>query len=197
MPTVRDESFTDLVRDFDVEHLAAQYRDAHPVRFFSIDDFLEPDFAHAVADAYPSFEQARESGKEFNRLNILVYLTPDWRTGWGGDLELWDRKVRQRADSFAPRFNRCLVFNTTHESFHGVTAIACPPPRTRNSFAAYYYTAAPPANWNGHYHSTIYRARPGEWRKRFVDMPIAKGRRTAKRWLLRARSLKHQLVAPR
>jgi Rps23 Pro-64 3,4-dihydroxylase Tpa1-like proline 4-hydroxylase len=117
----------------------------------------------------------------FRRLNILIYLTPDWQTGWGGELELWDPRVRHCLQTVEPVFNRCLVFNTTQESFHGVTAIRCPAGRTRNSFAGYYYTAQPPEDWNGEHHSTIYRARPGEWGKRFVSMPLDAARRGAKR----------------
>ena len=113
-----------------------------------------------------------EKRRWFRRLNILVYLTPDWDEEWGGDFELWDPEVRELREVIPPRFNCCMVFNTTRTSFHGVRTIRCPEGVTRNAFAAFYYTEEPPEGWNGEYHSTIYRARPGEWRKRFVEMPL-------------------------
>lgn len=125
----------------------------------------------------------------FRRLNIILYLTPDWRDAWEGDLELWDPGVKHCLHSIPPAFNRCLVFNTTQESFHGVRAIRCPDDVTRNSFAAYYYTAAPPDDWNGEHHSTIYRARPDEWSKRWVSMPLDAARRRGEKALRSLRRL--------
>ena len=120
-----------------------------------------------------------ESRQLFRRLNILVYLTPDWQAQWEGDLELWDPQVKHCLHTIGPAFNRCMVFNTTQDSFHGVRAIRCPEGRTRNSFAGYYYTSAPPDDWNGRHHSTIYKARPNEWSKRLVSMPLDAVRRKA------------------
>lgn len=110
--------------------------------------------------------------KLYRRLNILVYLTPDWADAWGGEFELWDPDVRHCLQVVPPKFNRLMLFNTTDQSFHGVRAIRCPDGMTRNSFAAYYYTRSAPPGWDGRHHSTIYRARPDEWRKRYVQMPI-------------------------
>lgn len=124
----------------------------------------------------------------FRRLNILVYLTPDWRSEWEGDLELWDPGVRHCLHTVSPAFNRCMVFNTTQQSFHGVRAIRCPQGVTRNSFAGYYYTVAPPDDWDGRHHSTIYRARPHEWSKRLVWMPIDAVRRRARRAVMQLRA---------
>lgn len=115
----------------------------------------------------------------FRRLNIILYLTPDWKSEWEGDLELWDPQVKHCLHTISPVFNRCMVFNTTQDSFHGVRAIRCPEGVTRNSFAGFYYTASPPDDWNGKHHSTIYRARPDEWSKRLFSMPLDAARRKA------------------
>jgi hypothetical protein len=41
----------------------------------------------------------------------------------------------------SPILNRCVIFNTTDTSFHGhPEPLSCPPDRTRNSLAFYYYT---------------------------------------------------------
>jgi hypothetical protein len=47
--------------------------------------------------------------------------------------------VKQRIAAFEPSFNRCVLFATGDESFHGVTEVRCPPNESRRSFAAYYY----------------------------------------------------------
>ena len=85
----------------------------------------------------------------YRRLNILIYFNQDWKPEWGGDLELWDPEVRHCHCTFAPLFNRCVIFATTDTSYHGVTALCCPEGRTRKSFAAYYYTREKPPYWKG------------------------------------------------
>ena len=105
------------------------------------------------------------------RLNILIYLNEGWNKDWGGDVELWDRNVRHCFHSFSPIFNRCVVFETSEISFHGVTSVKCPRDVARKSFAAYYYTRKAPHSWDGQEHSTVFRARPDERLKRFILMP--------------------------
>jgi Rps23 Pro-64 3,4-dihydroxylase Tpa1-like proline 4-hydroxylase len=116
------------------------------------------------------------------RLNILIYFNKGWKDEWGGNIELWDRDVKVCHHSFAPIFNRCIVFETSEISYHGVTAVKCPPDRIRKSFAAYYYTKEAPNGWNGESHTTIFKARPDEIVKGRVLMPLE----TAKRNMLEA-----------
>lgn len=99
------------------------------------------------------------------RLNILIYLNDEWLPEWGGALELWNRDVSQRVQLFEPIFNRCVIFETSEISYHGVTEVTCPSDIVRRSFAGYYYTEAAPAHWTGESHSTIFRARPEEFAK--------------------------------
>ena len=112
------------------------------------------------------------------RLNILVYFNKDWRPEWGGNIELWDKDVKVCHHSFSPVFNRCVVFETNHVSYHGVTAVKCPEDRSRKSFAAYYYTKEAPPHWDGTAHSTIFQARPDEVFKGNVLMPLEKAGHT-------------------
>jgi hypothetical protein len=78
------------------------------------------------------------------RLNLLVYLNEDWPEEYGGQLELWDKKMRAAARSVLPVLGRAVVFNTTLQSFHGQPdPVKCPPDRSRRSIATYYYTAYP------------------------------------------------------
>jgi Rps23 Pro-64 3,4-dihydroxylase Tpa1-like proline 4-hydroxylase len=113
-----------------------------------------------------------QSQQMHRRLNILVYLNPEWSEAWGGNIELWDREVKNRAQSFTPMLNRCVVFETNDISYHGVSPVQCPADIARRSFAAYYYTREAPAGWQGEMHSTIFRARPGERLRGYVLMPL-------------------------
>lgn len=113
-----------------------------------------------------------EERKLYRRLNILIFMNQGWQDNWGGALELWDKDVRTRYCSLLPIFNRCVIFETSEISYHGVTAVTCPDDVSRRSFAAYYYTNEAPAGYTAAGHSTIFRARPDEHWKKWVAMPL-------------------------
>jgi hypothetical protein len=94
------------------------------------------------------------------RLNLLLYLTPDWQDAYGGFLELWDAKVERCVQRIAPAFNRAVIFRTDPDAFHGhPDPMPCPPDVTRRSLALYYFTHETEPFL---VRSTAYRARPGE-----------------------------------
>jgi Rps23 Pro-64 3,4-dihydroxylase Tpa1-like proline 4-hydroxylase len=103
-----------------------------------------------------------EARRLHRRLNILIYFNDGWAPEWGGQLELWNRDVSQCVHSLDPIFNRCVIFETSEISYHGVTEVTCPQDAVRRSFAGYYYTEAAPDHWTGNSHSTIFKARPEE-----------------------------------
>jgi hypothetical protein len=71
------------------------------------------------------------------RLNIIVYVTPNWDEDWGGHLGLYDNKKRL-VKAISPEFNRGVIFDT-RGSWHGLPEpITCPEDVTRNSLAMYY-----------------------------------------------------------
>jgi hypothetical protein len=112
-------------------------------------------------DVHVDFNYIAER-KLHRRLNILVYLNEQWNEEWGGNIELWNKDVTRCHHSFSPIFNRCVVFETSDVSYHGVTPIRCPKGTIRRSFAGYYYTLEPPPNWDGVDHSTVFKTRPSE-----------------------------------
>jgi Rps23 Pro-64 3,4-dihydroxylase Tpa1-like proline 4-hydroxylase len=103
-----------------------------------------------------------EARKLHRRLNILIYFNEGWLPEWGGQLELWNRDVSKCVHSFDPGFNRCVIFETSEISYHGVSEVRCPRNAVRRSFAGYYYTEAAPAHWTGKSHTTVFKARPEE-----------------------------------
>ena len=97
------------------------------------------------------------------RLNMIIYLNEEWNEEWGGALELWDRSMKSRQRTVAPLFNRCVVFNTDAQSFHGhPEPLATPAHVVRRSMALYYYTASKEIYREVPSVSTMYQARPGD-----------------------------------
>jgi hypothetical protein len=104
------------------------------------------------------------------RINLLLYLNEEWNEEWGGHIELWREEDIGKPDakasaSYAPIFNRMVIFNTTDFSYHGhPEPLKCPVWKTRNSLALYYYSKERPESEIrfGHSERTNYRARADE-----------------------------------
>jgi Rps23 Pro-64 3,4-dihydroxylase Tpa1-like proline 4-hydroxylase len=93
--------------------------------------------AHLDYDIHPKLDMKR-------KLNLIVYLNPNWQESWGGNLGLWshDEETGQAKDlikSVPPLFNRAILFDTSQNSWHGVTeGIFAPEGEYRKSLAFYY-----------------------------------------------------------
>jgi 2OG-Fe(II) oxygenase superfamily len=97
------------------------------------------------------------------RLNLLLYLNPDWKEDYGGHLELWNRTMTKCERKILPAFNRCVIFSTTDWAYHGhPEPLLCPEEMTRKSLALYYYSNGRPAEERSAEHTTLYQYRPGE-----------------------------------
>jgi hypothetical protein len=97
------------------------------------------------------------------RVNVLIYLNKDWQSQWGGELELWDKSMTSKVRSIAPLFNRCVIFNTDADSFHGhPDPLLTPQGVTRKSIALYYYTASREILREVDDNCTDYRPRPAD-----------------------------------
>lgn len=78
------------------------------------------------------------------RLNLILYLNPNWREDWGGQLHFYDSADGDPKKSLTPFSNRLLVFETHDYSFHGhPEPVMCPQDEGRSSIILYYYTSAP------------------------------------------------------
>jgi hypothetical protein len=99
------------------------------------------------------------------RVNLILYLNPDWRQEWGGALELWEPKMARCGAKYPPLLNHALIFTTDERSLHGFPdPLTCPQAESRKSLALYYYTLEP--GKKAAVHSTDYFARPQDgWRK--------------------------------
>jgi Rps23 Pro-64 3,4-dihydroxylase Tpa1-like proline 4-hydroxylase len=103
-------------------------------------------------------------GKLDRRLNILIYLNPDWKEEYGGYLKLIEHNNLNNQKKILPILNRCVIFSTTNRSWHGHDEpLKSPENIYRNSIANYYYTKSngksdfegdPPHNtrwWNNNF----------------------------------------------
>ena len=81
------------------------------------------------------------------RLNLLIYLNKNWEKSYGGELQLWDKKVKNCVKKILPIYNRIVIFNTTDFTFHGhPEKLNCPSEISRKSLALYYYSNGRPAS---------------------------------------------------
>lgn len=104
------------------------------------------------------------------RINILIYLNKNWKTEYGGNLELWDKKMKSKVQSIEPLFNRCVIFNTNPDSYHGhPESLNVPSDVSRKSIALYYYTASKKIYEDNVAHSTMYVARPNDSSKTKIE----------------------------
>ncbi len=97
------------------------------------------------------------------RLNLILFLNPEWREQWGGNLELhlnpWLSSEKNRVKTVVPLRNRCVLFETSEASWHGFRRIELPSSRSalsRRSLAIYYYTESRPEDQVAPDHSTVY-----------------------------------------
>lgn len=97
----------------------------------------------------------------FRKLNVIVYLNPEWKEEFGGHLEIWNKDMTQCARKILPLFNRMVIFRTDMNSNHGHPhPLNCPDYMTRKSLATYYYTKDD-AVISTPYKSTVYKKLPG------------------------------------
>jgi len=84
------------------------------------------------------------------KLNIIIYVSSEWDKEWGGNFGLWSNESKDHPGKLQkeiePKFNRAVIFDTTMNSWHGLTSpLTCPEDRYRKSLAAY-YLCNPPIN---------------------------------------------------
>ena len=112
--------------------------------------------AHIDFNYHPVSNQHR-------RLNLIIYLNPEWEDAWGGSLQLHrDPYLEPSEDevvTLTPLMNRCVIFETNEHSWHGFQRISLPEDKkglSRKSFAVYFYTDLRPPDELADTHSTVY-----------------------------------------
>lgn len=77
-------------------------------------------------------------------VNLILYINPLWKAEYGGQFGLWEHNSEKNEPGNISKkidclFNRAVIFDTTQNSWHGITdEITSPEGITRNSLATYY-----------------------------------------------------------
>ena len=79
------------------------------------------------------------------KLNLIIYVSKNWKDEYGGNLGFWnnDQNLRPKdlVKEILPKFNRAVLFDTSQNSWHGLSQkVTSPESITRNSLAIYYLT---------------------------------------------------------
>lgn len=121
-------------------------------------DFLDPHIDN-------SHDQNREL---YRRLNLLYYVTPDWKREDGGHLELWDKLVKENV-TIESRFNRLVLMETNNLSWHSVSPVK-KSGGLRKCVSNYYFSKESPLGGD-YFHVTSFNGRPGQhWKRSFCKI---------------------------
>lgn len=95
--------------------------------------------------------------RRYRVLNLLFYVSPDWREEDGCNLELWPQGPAGKPLTIVSRFNRLVVMVTHEGSWHSVS-------RSRTSknrcCVSNYYFSQRPVGGRDYFHVTSFRGRP-------------------------------------
>lgn len=116
-------------------------------------DFLEPHLDNSHDG----------DGRRYRALNILFYVSPDWKPKNGGNLELWNPAITQ-AETILSKINRLVVMETHQANWHSVSPVRVDQPRF--CVSNYYFSTVSPLGRN-YRQVTTFRGRPEEPLKRF------------------------------
>jgi len=90
-------------------------------------------------------------------LNLLYYVTPDWKEEYGGNLELWPDGLKQPQITIHSKFNRLAVMATHNRSLHSVSPVIYEGQRC--CISNYYFSKTPLLETDT-FHVTSFRGRP-------------------------------------
>lgn len=121
----------------------------------------------------PHIDNSHDAARNrYRRLNLLYYVTPDWKREDGGHLELWNDAATKPV-VIESRFNRLVIMETNKTSLHSVSPVNAPGPRC--CVSSYYFSEQSP-DGSDYFHVTSFTGRPEEPIKRAFG-PVDNGLR--------------------
>jgi len=102
----------------------------------------------------------------YRRLNLLYYVTPDWKLENGGNFELWDED-RKTSKTLTAKFNRLIVMETDKTSWHSVSPVTAD--SVRCCVSNYFFSKVSPDETE-YFHVTSFTGRPNEIGKRALGV---------------------------
>jgi Rps23 Pro-64 3,4-dihydroxylase Tpa1-like proline 4-hydroxylase len=107
----------------------------------------------------PHIDNSHDGDRQkYRRLNLLYYVSPDWKTENGGNFELWDEE-RVRNKTITALANRLIVMETNKTSWHSVSSVKAEKPRC--CVSNYYFSSISPDSTE-YFHVTSFAGRPEE-----------------------------------
>lgn len=90
----------------------------------------------------PHLDNSHDADRKlYQTVNLLYYVSPNWRLENGGNYELWDESVKN-CIIVPSLFNRLVVMETNQTSWHAVNPVLCNEPRC--CVFNYYYSEQSP-----------------------------------------------------
>ena len=85
------------------------------------------------------------SSNGWRRINLLLFLSKNWKEEWGGYGELGHIEDGSfvKDVSYSPDFNKAVLFETSDISYHGFDLVKCPEDESRIVITCYYYSDSP------------------------------------------------------
>lgn len=97
--------------------------------------------------------------KNYRVLNLLYYVSPDWKLENGGNLELWDEGMHGPQRTIVSAFNRLALMITNRSSYHSVSKVTAD---AKRCCISNYYFSEQPAEQQAYFHVTSFYGRPEE-----------------------------------
>lgn len=115
----------------------------------------------------PHLDNSHDKDRNLWRvLNLLYYVTPEWKEEYGGNLELWPHGLEQKQTTIHSKFNRLAIMETHNDSLHSVSPIVFD--GYRRCVSNYYFSESPLKD-SDRFHVTSFRGRP---ENKFSDLVL-------------------------
>lgn len=107
----------------------------------------------------PHIDNSHEQTRSFYRtLNLLYYISPEWKIEYGGNLELWDKEVKENV-TIVSQYNRLVIMETNPWSWHSVSPIVVD--KKRICVSNYYFSPDSPIG-RDYFNVTSFSGRPDQ-----------------------------------
>lgn len=123
------------------------FSDLTGVRNLVYDDSVKPALHRVCRDGYMNLHSdavtVRKKVGFFHReFTVYIFMTPDWKAAYRGNLELWDAQAKRCVETVFPQFNRCVIFKNVPRGFHGLPdPLLCPATAARIAIGYAGFTA--------------------------------------------------------
>lgn len=108
----------------------------------------------------PHLDNSHDKDRKLWRvLNLLYYVTPDWETKNGGNLEVWPNGIKENPEEITSKFNRLVIMATHNFSWHSVNKVKID--NVRCCVSNYYFSKTPLLKEDD-FHVTLFRGRKEE-----------------------------------